>query len=70
MVGNALAGESTVSAGYARRDFQGIANDTEGVNVKFRYEYPIVHRRAVLLPILNIQALITMEFTTKKSMMQ
>ncbi|MFC0229364.1 outer membrane protein OmpX [Serratia aquatilis] len=37
--GSALAGESTVSAGYAMGDFQGIANKADGFNLKYRYEY-------------------------------
>jgi len=37
--GTAFAGESTVSAGYAQGDFQGVVNKAEGFNLKYRYEY-------------------------------
>jgi len=36
--GNAFAGQSTVSAGYAHGDLQGIANKADGFNLKYRYE--------------------------------
>ncbi|OMQ25752.1 outer membrane protein OmpX [Serratia oryzae] len=37
--GSAFAGESTVSAGYAHGDFQGVANKADGFNLKYRYEF-------------------------------
>ncbi|VTR17118.1 Outer membrane protein X precursor [Serratia fonticola] len=37
--GTAFAGESTVSAGYAQGDLQGVANKAGGFNLKYRYEY-------------------------------
>ncbi|ATA18686.1 MAG: outer membrane protein OmpX [Gibbsiella quercinecans] len=37
--GSAFAGESTVSAGYAQGDFQGVANKANGFNLKYRYEF-------------------------------
>lgn len=37
--GTAFAGQSTVSAGYAQGDFQGVANKADGFNLKYRYEF-------------------------------
>lgn len=37
--GNAFAGQSTVSAGYAQGDLQGVANKADGFNLKYRYEF-------------------------------
>lgn len=37
--GSALAGQSTVSAGYAQGDAQGVVNKAKGVNLKYRYEW-------------------------------
>ncbi|AHF73121.1 outer membrane protein X [Candidatus Sodalis pierantonius str. SOPE] len=37
--GSATAGESTVSAGYAQGDLQGVANKANGFNLKYRYEW-------------------------------
>ncbi|CAK8736642.1 hypothetical protein SODG_000355 [Sodalis praecaptivus] len=37
--GSATAGESTVSAGYAQGDLQGVANKASGINLKYRYEW-------------------------------
>ncbi|RLM25789.1 outer membrane protein OmpX [Brenneria alni] len=37
--GSALAGQSTVSAGYAQGDAQGVANKVKGFNLKYRYEW-------------------------------
>ncbi|MFC3395962.1 outer membrane protein OmpX [Brenneria rubrifaciens] len=36
--GSALAGQSTVSAGYAQGDAQGVVNKAKGFNLKYRYE--------------------------------
>ncbi|APZ05867.1 MULTISPECIES: outer membrane protein OmpX [Kosakonia] len=36
--GSAVASTSTVSGGYAQSDAQGIANKTNGFNLKYRYE--------------------------------
>jgi outer membrane protein X len=37
--GTAFAGQSTVSAGYAQGDLQGVANKADGFNLKYRYEF-------------------------------
>ncbi|MFP1722462.1 outer membrane protein OmpX [Lonsdalea quercina] len=37
--GSAMAGESTVSAGYAQGDAQGVMNKLPGFNLKYRYEF-------------------------------
>lgn len=37
--GTAFAGDSTVSAGYAMGDFQGVVNKADGFNLKYRYEF-------------------------------
>ncbi|MCL2894935.1 outer membrane protein OmpX [Brenneria tiliae] len=37
--GSALAGQSTVSAGYAQGDAQGVVNKAKGFNLKYRYEW-------------------------------
>lgn len=37
--GTAFAGQSTVSAGYAQGDLQGVANKANGFNLKYRYEF-------------------------------
>lgn len=37
--GSAFAGESTVSAGYAMGDLQGVVNKADGFNLKYRYEF-------------------------------
>jgi outer membrane protein X len=36
--GSASAGESTVTAGYAQGDMQGVINKASGFNLKYRYE--------------------------------
>ncbi|MBE5202822.1 outer membrane protein OmpX [Pectobacterium quasiaquaticum] len=36
--GSAFAGESTVTAGYAQGDAQGVQNKVKGFNLKYRYE--------------------------------
>ncbi|HEY0209787.1 outer membrane protein OmpX [Acerihabitans sp.] len=36
--GSATAGESTVTAGYAQGDMQGVINKASGFNLKYRYE--------------------------------
>ncbi|MEH2920332.1 outer membrane protein OmpX [Samsonia erythrinae] len=36
--GSAFAGQSTVSAGYAQGDAQGVKNKVKGFNLKYRYE--------------------------------
>ncbi|NKI73271.1 outer membrane protein OmpX [Dickeya sp. CFBP 2040] len=37
--GSAVAGESTVSLGYAQGDAQGVQNKLPGFNLKYRYEF-------------------------------
>ena len=37
--GSAVAGQVTVSGGYAQSDFQGFANKADGFNLKYRYEW-------------------------------
>ncbi|ATA23480.1 outer membrane protein OmpX [Brenneria goodwinii] len=37
--GSAIAGQSTVSAGYAQGDAQGVVNKAKGFNLKYRYEW-------------------------------
>ncbi|KAA9000617.1 outer membrane protein OmpX [Affinibrenneria salicis] len=37
--GSALAGQSTVSAGYAQGDAQGVVNKAKGFNLKYRYDW-------------------------------
>lgn len=37
--GTAFAGQSTVSAGYAQGDLQGVVNKADGFNLKYRYEF-------------------------------
>ncbi|KFC02017.1 outer membrane protein X [Trabulsiella guamensis ATCC 49490] len=37
--GSAVAGTSTVTGGYAQSDMQGVANKTNGFNLKYRYEF-------------------------------
>ncbi len=37
--GSATAGDSTVTAGYAQGDAQGIINKASGFNLKYRYEW-------------------------------
>ncbi|MCT4701308.1 outer membrane protein OmpX [Enterobacteriaceae bacterium H20N1] len=37
-VGTATAATSTVTGGYAQSDMQGVANKTNGFNLKYRYE--------------------------------
>ncbi|TKI07436.1 outer membrane protein OmpX [Martelella alba] len=37
--GSAMAGDSTVSIGYAQGDAQGIINKANGFNLKYRYEW-------------------------------
>ncbi|WP_131865142.1 outer membrane protein OmpX [Biostraticola tofi] len=37
--GSASAGQSTVSAGYAQGDAQGVVNKANGFNLKYRYEF-------------------------------
>ncbi|XBS71033.1 outer membrane protein OmpX [Acerihabitans sp. KWT182] len=37
--GSAIAGDSTVSLGYAQGDMQGVINKADGFNVKYRYEW-------------------------------
>ena len=37
--GSAIAGDSTVTAGYAQGDAQGIINKASGFNLKYRYEW-------------------------------
>ncbi|WP_409308902.1 outer membrane protein OmpX [Pectobacterium sp. B1J-3] len=36
--GSAMAGQSTVTAGYAQGDAQGVVNKAKGFNLKYRYE--------------------------------
>ncbi|PLR33034.1 outer membrane protein OmpX [Chimaeribacter californicus] len=36
---NAFAGDSTVTAGYAQGDAQGVANKANGFNLKYRYDF-------------------------------
>ncbi|GKW09917.1 MULTISPECIES: outer membrane protein OmpX [Pectobacterium] len=36
--GSAFAGQSTVTAGYAQGDAQGVQNKVKGFNLKYRYE--------------------------------
>ncbi|QCR36636.1 outer membrane protein OmpX [Nissabacter sp. SGAir0207] len=36
---NAFAGESTVTAGYAQGDLQGVVSKAKGFNLKYRYEF-------------------------------
>ncbi|ACS86171.1 MULTISPECIES: outer membrane protein OmpX [Musicola] len=37
--GSAMAGQSTVSLGYAQGDAQGVMNKLPGFNLKYRYEF-------------------------------
>ncbi|MEC5320824.1 outer membrane protein OmpX [Brenneria populi subsp. brevivirga] len=37
--GSVFAGQSTVSAGYAQGDAQGVVNKAKGFNLKYRYEW-------------------------------
>lgn len=37
--GSAFAGQSTVTAGYAQGDAQGVVNKAKGFNLKYRYEF-------------------------------
>ncbi|WJV68513.1 outer membrane protein OmpX [Pectobacteriaceae bacterium CE70] len=37
--GSAVAGQSTVSLGYAQGDMQGVINKAPGFNLKYRYEF-------------------------------
>lgn len=38
-MGSAVAGDSTVSVGYAQGDAQGVKNHVPGFNLKYRYEF-------------------------------
>lgn len=37
--GSAVAGNVTLSGGYAQSDMQGVANKANGLNLKYRYEF-------------------------------
>lgn len=64
--GSAFAGQSTVTAGYAQGDAQGVQNKVKGFNLKYRYEQDN-NPLGVISSFTYLEKMVAMAATTAKA---